>query len=678
MKKCNCFLLLFFILLINVKSDANFTKCKEIFENYLKNFNLMDITNPLVASGTGYNDFGKYDMCLEIKDSKYYLNKITFRTSGNEMLNKYDVYIGLCVPEECYEYERENEYIRSLIKKWLQLKDEDIENIYTNNYNNEIYKLDNLAVFSAILFLTILMFSSGLFKYIFEYKKNKKDIIEISDINNSNLNKEKNNEENLNKNPLLCFVNKIFDFNYNFERITSIPKERDIKLIYGLKSVSFFIIVFISMSYMFVAYKLPIRNPEGSLRYMRNIFWQFIFNNNFLYDIIFFTSAFYIAYKYTKNSENRNYDFKYFILKIFQKLTRIYPVYIIIFLFYYKFFGYFLDGPISGYFFKKELDDCKKNSYNVFLMLQDFLLGVPKKSDNYNYYCFEWGWFFSAYFHYYIIGCLLMYFYLKNKNSFYLVNSILLFIFITVELIQLIVKKFKITFYENFVNNKHFYYEIYYSKFYNRIIPYLFGILAGIWYANQNKNMNGFINKNKDNIKINLLLYSIGVDLIILVILLPYFAYPQSNDKILEEKSNNFVCILYNFLSRKVFIFGLFLMMLPLLKNNFYYFGGFLNDDCFGKLNKLLLCTYLIHPILLRFILLNARYQLYFDGWYILFYGTACMVLSIFFGYIFCLFFEIPMDNFKKYYFVNYEKINYINLDATENKKLAFIEEKLK
>ena len=678
MKKCNCFLLLFFILLINVKSDANFTKCKEIFENYLKNFNLMDITNPLVASGTGYNDFGKYDMCLEIKDSKYYLNKITFRTSGNEMLNKYDVYIGLCVPEECYEYERENEYIRSLIKKWLQLKDEDIENIYTNNYNNEIYKLDNLAVFSAILFLTILMFSSGLFKYIFEYKKNKKDIIEISDINNSNLNKEKNNEENLNKNPLLCFVNKIFDFNYNFERITSIPKERDIKLIYGLKSVSFFIIVFISMSYMFVAYKLPIRNPEGSLRYMRNIFWQFIFNNNFLYDIIFFTSAFYVAYKYTKNSEIKNYDFKYFILKIFQKLTRIYPVYIIIFLFYYKFFGYFLDGPISGYFFKKELDDCKKNSYNVFLMLQDFLLGVPKKSDNYNYYCFEWGWFFSAYFHYYIIGCLLMYFYLKNKNSFYLVNGILLFVFITVELIQLIVKKFKITFYENFVNNKHFYYEIYYSKFYNRIIPYLFGILAGIWYANQNKNMNGFINKNKDNIKINLLLYSIGVDLIILVIILPYFAYPQSNDKILEEKSNNFLCILYNFLSRKVFIFGLFLMMLPLLKNNFYYFGGFLNDDCFGKLNKLLLCTYLVHPILLRFILLNARYQLYFDGWYILFYGTACMVLSIFFGYIFCLFFEIPMDNFKKYYFVNYEKINYINLDATENKKLAFIEEKLK
>lgn len=678
MKKYNCFLLLLFILLINVKSEANFTKCKEIFENYLKNFNLMDISNPLVASGTGYNDFGKYDMCLEIKDSKYYLNKITFRTSGNEMLNKYDVYIGLCIPEECYEYEKENEYIRSLIKKWLQLKDEDIENIYTNNYNNEIYKLDNLAVFSAILFLTILMFSSGLFKYIFEYKKNKKEIIEISDINNSNLNNEKKNEENLSKNPLLCFVNKIFDFNYNFERITSIPKERDIKLIYGLKSVSFFIIIFISMSYMFVAYQLPIRNPEGSLRYMRNIFWQFIFNNNFLYDIIFFTSAFYIAYKYTKNTENRNYDLKYFILKIFQKITRIYPVYIIIFLFYYKFFGYFLDGPISGYFFKKELDDCKKNSYNVFLMLQDFLLGVPKKSDNYNYYCFEWGWFFSAYFHYYIIGCLLMYLYLKNKNSFYLVNSILLFAFITVELIQLIVQKFKITFYENFLNNKHFYYEIYYSKFYNRIIPYLFGIIAGIWYANQNKNMNGFINKNKDNIKINLLLYCFGVNLMILVIILPYFAYPQSNDKILEEKSNNFVCILYNFLSRKIFIFGLFLMMLPLLKNNFYYFGGFLTDDCFGKLNKLLLCTYLIHPILLRFILLNARYQLYFDGWYILFYGTACMVLSIFFGYIFCLFFEIPMDNFKKYYFSNYEKINYINLDAAENKKLAFIEEKLK
>ena len=67
-----------FILFINAQSDANFTKCKEILENYMKNFNLMDINNPLVASGTGYNDFGKYDMCLEIKDTKYYLNKITF------------------------------------------------------------------------------------------------------------------------------------------------------------------------------------------------------------------------------------------------------------------------------------------------------------------------------------------------------------------------------------------------------------------------------------------------------------------------------------------------------------------------------------------------------------------------------------------------------------------------
>ena len=682
MKKLSCFLFLLYILFINAQSDANFTKCKKILENYMKNFNLMDINNPLVASGTGYNDFGKYDMCLEIKDTKYYLNKITFKTSGHEMLNKYDVYIGLCVPEECYEYEKENEYFRSLIKKWLQLKDEDIENIYTNNYNADIYKLDNLAVFSAILFLTFLLFSTGTFKYIFEYKKNKKDIVVISEINNSNqnLNNEKNakNEEDLKKNPLMCFINKIFDFNLNFERITAIPKERDIKLIYGLKSVSFLIIIYISMSYMFVSYKLPIRNPEGSLRYMRNFFWQFIFNNNFLYDIIFFTSAFYIGYKYTKISDNVNYDFKYFILKITQKLTRIYPVYIIIFLFYYKFFGYFLDGPISGYFFKKELEDCKKNSFNVFLMLQDFLLGVPNKSDNYNYYCFEWGWFFSAYFHYYIIGCLLMYFYLKNKNCFYLGNTILLLVLTIVELIQLITQKFKITFYENFVNNKNFYYEIYYSKFYNRIFPYLFGILAGIWYANQNKNMNGFINKNKNNNLTNIIFYCLGLILMVLVIILPYFAYPQSSDKILKEKSNKFLCILYNFLSRKIFVFGLFLMMLPLLKNQFYYFGGFLNDDCFGKLNKLLLCTYLFHPILLRFILLNARYQLYFDGWYILFYGTASMVLSIFFGYILCLFFEIPMDNFKKYYFDNYEKNNYINLDDAENKKLAFIEEKLK
>jgi hypothetical protein len=337
-----------------------------------------------------------------------------------------------------------------------------------------------------------------------------------------------------------------------------------------------------------------------------------------------------------------------------------------------------LDGPVSGYFFKKELDDCKKNSFNVFLMLQDFLLGATKKSENHNYYCFEWGWFFSAYFHYYVIGTLLMFCYIKNKNSFYLINTILFLFFISEEFIILLVKNFKITFYENFVNNKKHYYEIYYTKFYTRIFPYLCGISTGVWYANQNKKQNGFVNKIKDKFVTNCILYCTGVLLMILTIIFPYFVYPQSNDEILEEKTNNFTCVFYNFISRKVFILGLFLMMLPLLKNKFYYFGGFLSDDCFGNLNKLLLCTYLFHPIIIRFVLLNARYQLYFDGCYILFYGTSCMVLSIFFGYLFCLFFEIPMDNFKKYLFSSYEKNIYINLDDTENKKLAEIENKLK
>ena len=52
-------------------------ECDNIMVEYLKSYNPLNFSNPVVNSGTGYNDFGKYDLCLDAK-FKYYLNKITF------------------------------------------------------------------------------------------------------------------------------------------------------------------------------------------------------------------------------------------------------------------------------------------------------------------------------------------------------------------------------------------------------------------------------------------------------------------------------------------------------------------------------------------------------------------------------------------------------------------------
>ena len=98
----------------------------------------------------------------------------------------------------------------------------------------------------------------------------------------------------------------------------------------------------------------------------------------------------------------------------------------------------------------------------------------------------------------------------------------------------------------------------------------------------------------------------------------------------------------------------------------FYYIGGFLNNKCFAYVNKIFLGCILIQPIIIRYILLNARYQLYFDGWYILFYGMATFALSILINTILSLLFQIPFKQFRLFLFPELQNKKYTVIHETK------------
>jgi hypothetical protein len=108
------------------------------------------------------------------------------------------------------------------------------------------------------------------------------------------------------------------------------------------------------------------------------------------------------------------------------------------------------------------------------------------------------------------------------------------------------------------------------------------------------------------------------------------------------------------------------LIISPNLKNLFYYIGGFLNAKFFAYVNKLNLGCILIQPIIIRYILLNARYQLYFDGWYILFYGMATFALSIIISMILSLLFQIPFKQFRLLLFPELQHKEYSVIHETK------------
>jgi len=101
----------------------------------------------------------------------------------------------------------------------------------------------------------------------------------------------------------------------------------------------------------------------------------------------------------------------------------------------------------------------------------------------------------------------------------------------------------------------------------------------------------------------------------------------------------------YHFFSKKVYIVGLFMFSFPLMLGNLYIFGGWLASDFFLPLAKLSFSVYIIHPFLIKYVIFNVRYGIYFNGFSLILQGTAFVVASYTCAIVACTLFEMPFQN---------------------------------
>lgn len=617
------YIYLFFIV-FSLPSSINSDECDQAMIEFLKQYNPLNFYNPIVNSGTGYNDFGKYDLCLA-NDFKYYLNKITFHVA-DEFVSNFEAYIGICIPEICYQDKKFEDW-KVFINKYTQIPRENIQAIKSLEQNSKHQRIDAVSGTYIAITLIILLFTSGFVNAGkgWYYQRQYKD-------------KEKVSNDNVDS----SFINTCFNINNNYDQMFKEHKEKkDNAVGYGLQAMSMFVLIIVTMITVFTSYPIPIRNPEGTLEYVRNCAWQLLFNNTFCYDVLFFLFGFYFSYKISMGKLMTLSDVAY---KIFYKFIRWYPAYLFIFFLYWKLLIYFFDGPVSGYLFNNEIQSCSKQWPFIVTLTQDIFYGLIYEESNANYYCFGWSWFIAAYMHYYIIGIALMYLYRLNSKAFFSLFSIVFVLFMGLELWILIAKGYGVTWYELGMKNQFRYFEDYYTKMFTRISPYLIGIIIGVMYRRHRKDSKEY---QKNLIK-QILCYVLGLSIMLFIIFIMKLGYTTGHDSLIEVWPIG-LSVFYNFTCRKLFVIALFLIMVPLLRNDFYYFGGFLSENFFKHLSKLTVTAYLIQPTVIRYILLNARYQLYFDGWYILFYGIASIALSYVLAFLISLFFEMPMIGMKKY-----------------------------
>ena len=334
---------LLFIALFIIYSNCN-EECNQLMLDYLRNFNPMNFSNPVVSSGTGYNDFGKYDLCIE-NNFSYYLYQINFEVPTDKLVPSFHAFIGLCIPPICYN-ETTFEYWKELAESYLKLPKDNMTVIKTVEENDKYSDIHISGFIILILIGVFILLSSGLLKCFLDwFNGNEDDKIEEeesqrlstneerkSDINDSNdkinnsveINRvsfPQNQEKEVVKNNAIkkgIFKN-LFDIQFNYNRMFDLPKDKNIKAIYGIKTFSMIFIMYLSMIMTFTTYPIPIRNPEGTLEYVRSFIWQIFFGNTYCYDIFFFISAFYLSYKFSNKKQS---EFKFYIYKILHKFLR--------------------------------------------------------------------------------------------------------------------------------------------------------------------------------------------------------------------------------------------------------------------------------------------------------------------------------------------------------------------
>jgi len=702
----------------SIKTD----ECQDLLFLLFKNLNPMDLSNPLNSSGTGLGNMGDYEICKSEKTNKYILYQ--FKTEHDYPINKnFSFYTGFCLPEICTTDEN-LEKIKSKLSEIFNIKAEDIKVIETEKENEKFIHFNAATIIILFIISIYLLFATGLLKFIIDSIFTKHlDAVDKSftKFGKNELNKNKRNHKNTNdsltkskdsddlnygerkyssrkqtdveehekKNSLLVinkdesiqsFVSqKVYEYSIfeNFFDITKnlktifLPREEysksspELKIFDGFKAFIYAIIIFST----FTEYlrKMPLRNPEIAYDYCKSFFMQIFLNPSFAYEALFAISGFLVAYSHIGTKlEKQGISLKMTIKTILLKFIRIWPVYSLVFLIYWKFLVYVMDGPLSGFSLNKELESCNNQWPFVLMMISNLTFGLWENTTN---FCMSWGWFIQNDFIYCIIGIILMAVYSKSKKLFWSIFTILFLAFIAIEGWLIWIFDLGVNIIENESNIN--YYKSFYYKFYTRISPFLIGMMFGILYANYKNSLESSKFSSLGNMfyTIQNSRFLTGSSYILgLVFIFTYIFAPFWN---FEHEWNFTKRFVYNFLGNKVFTVGLFSFLLPLILGNLYFLGGWLQSGAFYPISKLSISAYLLHPLLIEYFFYNLEFSIFFSLSYYFITGVSFWGGTYIFSLISRLLLEMPFIHIRNSLILKiYSHSKYHNLIEEGNQHL--------
>jgi peptidoglycan/LPS O-acetylase OafA/YrhL len=715
---------LYLILLVR-NQDCYSSLFQSITNINLSDPSKIDYSNPALTSGTNINDLGNFDGCVKNLNQTYILINFPLPITRDNRTIAVPIFMGICVPKQC-EKEEVYDNIKNFIIEKVKSPSLNKDNVKVVSSLAENNKYKHFGVFHYIILIILvvyLIFALGLVNLLlssrlFQSNKRHCSAVELDKKSFKTLDEDKDEKKALEKEVLLkaqtqtinnvvsddlssddcksakiesCattrnkemtpekespkYINTLhkvsavlFDFNKNFSSIFEKRKteESDLKLFDGIRVIA---AAWVILDHSFVTYsEMPQRNPETILEdYIRSFKWQFLFNSSFCVDVFFSMSGFLLTYITLRRREMlENASFGKIVMGILLRLLRIWPLLILLFLAYWKFFIYLLDGPYSGYIFNREIESCNIQWPFIMTLINNFTLG--KFEGGVYPWCFSWGWYIPNDFQLSIVGIIFMLIYLKNRKQFYFSFAFLCLLCFAGEIYQFYKYKFGTNVFDLSEGGAE--YMFVYFLLYVRCGPYFIGYLFGIFYAEykedekhgRDSTNRKFFDTMKKSKFLYITSYIIGLLTMATIVFSVYFSYER--DWSLAEK------IIYNVLSRKGFVVGFFLVCLPIMQGNLQSLGGWLASDFFVPLSKISFAVYVIHSFVIRYIYYNFRHAIYFEISMLFLYATSFIIVVYFLSLFVTAIFEAPFMHLRSLLIENkIKKVKKVSESESVNKK---------
>eukprot|EP00347_Sterkiella_histriomuscorum_P020301 403338330 len=686
--------------------EQDLNKCQDLLQNLTSFFqaNGETIENIIRNSGKDYNDFGRYEDCLNITGYRYILASVP-------KAFPIPMSIGLCIPDAC-EVSDFNNYKPYLIELLNQILPEVFEgikgfNIYltlvehdlifedSEQKNHEITKATSFSWFiiMIVFFLILTVIISSFAQWYFK-RENKRFQLEQQNLLKEEEQQEKKTKKKSKKidrsspksqeqliekerkkkiKAEVALKKRIEQKQKAFQDVTTMEKvikcfsmqnslkilfssrsnlqHREFEVLNGIRVLALNSII-LGNTFFYIL-KGPLQNMNEIQEFLTEFLFSFVLAADFVVDIFFWMTAFIVSYFMLVRLRDNlgNFGGLLATLKlIIDRAMRLLPAYIFALFFFWKFLVLFGgDGPM--FFMYQTMTDCGRHWIFHFMFLNNI---IPwNRDDN----CMPWTWYIANDFQFYLLLPLLTSFYFNRRKTFYYTISGAFAVCKLIQMIVILVNDLSASY---FTYNDEYWTE-YYVKPYTRLPVFLIGVMMGcsyysFRYEDPKSQFLARLFKVLQTSRIKAIICTVIGSIIglLMIIIMQVINNAPNNGSLAAN-------LFYLLLSRPLFILGFSTFAMPLILGNpsFKTLKNFLSHSFWIPFSRLTYGAFLTHGIFMQFREYNSERGQWACAYDAILFFIAYVSFSYLFAFLMALVVELPIASiYKEFTMTKQQKIS--------------------